>query len=247
MKYALVDSIKAEASKGSVGICQICGSELIAKCGEVKIHHWSHKGRRDCDPWWENETEWHRKWKNRFPESWQEVVLKDPDTKEKHVADVRTGDGFVLEFQYSHINSEEKKSRERFYCRMVWVLNGVRRKNDCKRFLKSLQSFIPTKQRGIFFLPFPEECFPPSWTDRPVPVFFDFEGAPDSDPRLTKNSVWGLLPGRQRGKAIAICVSKEQFVEFSTNGNLFEKLREINKFSSKRQSNPTLALIPQVA
>jgi hypothetical protein len=62
-------------------------------------------------------------------------------------------------------------------------------------------------------------------------VFFDFEGALESDPRISKNAVWGLLPGRQQGKAITLCVSKDQFVDFATNGTLFEKLSEINKFS----------------
>lgn len=232
MKYALVNNEKVEATKGTTGICQVCGSELIAKCGEIKIHHWSHKSNRNCDPWWENETEWHRAWKNRFPESWQETVLKDAKTEEKHIADVRTKDGFVLEFQYSHINADEQKSRELFYKRMVWVVNGVRRKTDYKRFVKCLDDFISTKQRGIFFVPFPDECFPSSWIDRTTPIFFDFEDAPDSNPRLTKNVVWGLLPGQQQGKSIVLCVSKDQLVEFATNGNLFEKLGEINKFSN---------------
>ncbi len=234
MKYALVDYKKVEATKGSTGICQVCGSELIAKCGEIKIHHWSHKSKRNCDVWWENETEWHREWKNRFPESWQEVILKDTKTGEKHIADARTEDGLVLEFQYSHINAKEQESREHFYRKMVWVLNGIRRKTDYKRFFKGLQDFISTKQRGIFFVPFPEECFPLSWIDRSVPVFFDFEGAPDSNHRIVKNAVWGLLPGRQIGKAITLCVSKDQFVEFAKNGSLFEKLSEINKFSKHK-------------
>ena len=63
MKFALVDNDKLESTKGLKGTCQICGSELIAKCGTVKINHWAHKGTRICDPRWENETEWHRIWK----------------------------------------------------------------------------------------------------------------------------------------------------------------------------------------
>jgi len=114
---------------------------------------------------------------------------------------------------------------------MVWVLNGVRRKTDYKRFVKGLDDFISTKQRGIFYTPFPDECFPSSWINRPVPVFIDFEDVPDSNPKLTQNVVWGLLPGRQQGNAILLCVSKEQFVEFATNGSLFERLGEINKHS----------------
>lgn len=52
MKFALINGIKEEATKGAKGLCPICDSELVAKCGEVKINHWAHKGKRMCDPWW---------------------------------------------------------------------------------------------------------------------------------------------------------------------------------------------------
>lgn len=231
MKYALNNGQRTEARPGLSGECPNCNHPTVARCGEHNIWHWAHKGKRICDTYWENETEWHREWKNRFPDSWQEAVLEDSNTREKHIADVRTEDGFVIEFQYSNINAEERESRERFYRRMVWVLNGVRRKTDYKRFYDGLKGFNSTKQRGIFFVSFPDECFPLSWVDRSVPVFFDFEGALESDPRVTNNVVWGLLPGRQQGKAITLCVSKDQFVDFASKGILFEKLSEINKFS----------------
>jgi uncharacterized coiled-coil protein SlyX len=35
MKFALVNNIKTEATKGAKGICPNCGYELIAKCGFV--------------------------------------------------------------------------------------------------------------------------------------------------------------------------------------------------------------------
>jgi len=47
---------------------------MVAKCGEVRIWHWAPHRSRLCDPWWENETEWHRNWKEQFPVNWQEVV-----------------------------------------------------------------------------------------------------------------------------------------------------------------------------
>ena len=84
MKFALVNKIKTEATPGSKGLCQICDSELVAKCGEIRVHHWSHKSKRDCDPWWENESEWHRAWKNEFPIDWQEIVHHD-ENGERHI------------------------------------------------------------------------------------------------------------------------------------------------------------------
>ena len=69
---------------------------MVARCGEVRVRHWAHKGRRLCDPWWENETEWHRAWKDQFPADWQEVVCYAEDG-ERHIADVKTHAGWVIE------------------------------------------------------------------------------------------------------------------------------------------------------
>jgi competence CoiA-like predicted nuclease len=49
MKFAVFNNSKIETSKGAKGYCPSCGSELIAKCGNVKINHWAHKGNRNCD------------------------------------------------------------------------------------------------------------------------------------------------------------------------------------------------------
>ncbi len=89
MKFALVDEIRCEAQPSLRGNCPACDHPMVAKCGEVKIWHWAHKSRRLCDPWWENETEWHRDWKNQFPVQWQEDVHK-AENGEKHIADVKT-------------------------------------------------------------------------------------------------------------------------------------------------------------
>ena len=74
MRYALSNEGRIEATPKANGICQCCGSDLIAKCGTQKIWHWAHKGKRNCDHWWENETQWHRDWKDNFPKEWQEVI-----------------------------------------------------------------------------------------------------------------------------------------------------------------------------
>ena len=80
------------ATPNAKGICICCGAEMIAKCGSIKVHHWSHKSRKHCDSWWENETQWHRDWKNQFPKEWQEVV-HIADDGEKHIADIKTPEG----------------------------------------------------------------------------------------------------------------------------------------------------------
>ena len=95
---------------------------MIAKCGEIKIWHWAHKSRRHCDHWWENETEWHRAWKGLFPDHWQEVVQED-ENGVRHIADVKTDQGWVIEFQHSLIKPEERRSRDAFYSKLVWLVD----------------------------------------------------------------------------------------------------------------------------
>ncbi len=132
MKFALLKDERIEATKGAKGICPSCGSELIARCGEIKIHHWAHKKKCD-DHWWENETEWHRNWKNQFPSELQERIHKD-ESDEKHIADVKTSSGWTIEFQHSAISREERDSRDNFYNKLIWIVDGTRRKTDIKQF-----------------------------------------------------------------------------------------------------------------
>ncbi len=130
VKYAIVDGERAEARPRLRGVCQCCGGQTITKCGEHVVWHWSHRRREDCDPWWETETEWHRSWKDRFPLDWQEVAQFDPATGEKHIADVKTPHGLVVEIQNSPIRTDEMQSREEFYRKLVWIVNGDRRGAD---------------------------------------------------------------------------------------------------------------------
>lgn len=126
MRLALVDGTRVEAYPNLKGQCPRCGGEMIAKCGRVKVWHWSHKGQPPCDPWWESETEWHREWKRKFPLECQEIVAHDLATGEMHIADVKTPKGLVIEFQHSPISPEEIRAREAFYGEMIWIVDGTR-------------------------------------------------------------------------------------------------------------------------
>lgn len=87
------------------------------------MNHWAHAGRRDCDPWWENETPWHREWKNRFPESCREIVHVASDG-EMHRSDIKTPTGIYIEVQHSSMPDAEREAREAFYGNLVWVVDG---------------------------------------------------------------------------------------------------------------------------
>lgn len=124
MEYALVNGLRARPLPGGKGECPQCGSAVVAKCGTRKVHHWAHQARCDCDPWWENETEWHRSWKALFPPEWQEISHTD-EKGEIHRADIKTSAGIVLEIQNSPMSDMERISREQFYGNLIWVLNGA--------------------------------------------------------------------------------------------------------------------------
>lgn len=126
MKFALVDGIKRAPKPKLKGICCNCGSPTQAKCGTRKVWHWAHVNLQHCDSWWENETEWHRLWKSYFPEQNQEVVHFDEITGEKHIADIRTDNGMIIEIQNSPMSEAEMLSRENFYEKMMWIINGER-------------------------------------------------------------------------------------------------------------------------
>lgn len=123
MQFAIVDDARSEARPGLKGVCSTCGAAMVAKCGPRIMHHWAHASRRDCDPWWENETQWHRDWKNLFPEECREQTRTAPDG-EIHRADIITPTGIVIEFQHSAMTDAERQSREEFYQNLVWIVDG---------------------------------------------------------------------------------------------------------------------------
>ncbi len=208
-KFALVSGDRAEARPGLRGTCAFCQSEMIAKCGPVRIRHWAHKSNASCDHWWENETEWHRAWKNHFPAEWQEIIHKDI-TGERHIADIKTDKDFVIEFQYSAIKSSEVQSRETFYKNMAWIVNGARLKSGYPHFCKGLSCLRNLNNTGFFLSNSPEACFPANWLTSSVPVYFDFQV--DSK----RADLWCLFPGRVDGYAVIACVSQKQFIELSS-------------------------------
>jgi len=123
VQFAVLDGKRIEALPNGRANCPICGAEMVAKCGQRMINHWAHRGRRDCDPWWENETHWHREWKSLFPVYCREVSHIAANG-EIHRADIKTPNGIVIEVQHSSMKDEERTSREEFYKNLVWIVDG---------------------------------------------------------------------------------------------------------------------------
>ena len=171
MKFALVEHIRTEPSPKLKGVCPSCGGIMIARCGKQKNWHWAHFKKRSCDPWWENETPWHREWKNHFPLDWQEVLSVD-EIGVIHIADIKRPDGFHIEFQYSPILEEEVESRNCHYRNLVWVVNGTRSKLDLKKVEYISES---SEKNGGVIITRLNLRVAKKWKELAKHVFIDFE------------------------------------------------------------------------
>jgi competence CoiA-like predicted nuclease len=130
MNFALYENkkVSAEEYKKSDNLdlrCPCCNSEVVAKQGEINIWHFAHKVKNRCSEWFKPMTEWHSNWQKCFQNECREVIHKCEKTGEKHIADIKTKNDIVIEFQHSSISSKEIKAREEFYGeKMIWVLDG---------------------------------------------------------------------------------------------------------------------------
>lgn len=222
MKYALLNKQRIEPQKNiKNAICPICGKLVIPKCGNIKIHHWAHTTDSQCtDNWWENETEWHRQWKDNFPKECQEYIMHDDITGEKHIADVRTKTGFVIEFQHSSIKPEEQQSREQFYKNMVWIVD-VRKQYDKFKQNIELLKHIQADRKYFYVEIHNKNCFPTKWLEAEVPVIFDF-GVHDNinETEKQKRWLWCVFPEKYSKNLsyncsrilCGMCIKKEDFI-----------------------------------
>jgi hypothetical protein len=118
---------------------------------------------------------------------------------------VKTDDDWVLEFQHSHIKPDERRSREAFYQRLVWVLDGKRRKKDEPQLLRAcergtLLSAISSKRR----IPSASASLLRDWAGSRAHVFFDCS---DEQP------LWWLAPESNEEWAYVQSLSRAQFVK----------------------------------
>lgn len=211
MKFAIVDGARAEAFKSGRGSCPACGSEMIARICKDKVDHWAHKRKQECDHWWENETDWHRGWKNCFDTEWQEVVHRDIASGEVHIADVSTPYGWTIEFQHSRLDDEERLSRNNFYKKIAWVVDGTRRKRDVEQLNNLLSNSVQMKTH------FPTYAVDSKaknklleeWRCNESLVFFDFKQMDKSGQRI----IWFVVPDRKRPGVDRSSLDKDLFIQ----------------------------------
>lgn len=216
MKFADIEGNDREAQPGLIGKCRDCGHDMVAKCGQHRVWHWAHRKSKDCDPWWEQETEWHRSWKNQFPVAWQEIG-HIAQSGERHRADVKTETGLVLEFQYSALSEAERASREEFYTRMVWVVHANRRLRDPKKFFASLFGplHVASKLPTFTIHRDDDSALLRDWGKSRAPVYFDFGET---------ERVWRLYPFGGDVLAYVTPVVRAEFVKAHRDGINLEEM-----------------------
>jgi competence protein CoiA len=240
VKYAIFEGSRCEAAPGLRAQCPNCQAAMVAKCGERRVRHWAHKGRRNCDHWWEPESQWHRAWKDEFPAEWQEVV-QWVNNGEKHIADVKTIHGRVIEFQHSYLRPEERRARESFYGPMVWIVDGLRLKRSRSQFFRALSRRPPISLVPLAFrFPSKECALVQEWAESQVPVYLDFGDAGEEGerPRFREAMLWRIRPSGKQGEVLAMPARRASFVNAFRRG---EPCRGIKLTSAKNVgSQPVL-------
>jgi len=185
MIYAISEGNRLEATPGQHGICPQCKCDVIPKCGKIKVWHWAHKSRIECDNWWEPESEWHQAWKKIVNPNACEVVIGN------HRADIVGNNGIVIELQSSSISIDEILERELFYKKMIWIFNAN----------KFYDRFYITKRQGVYgpYCTFRWDHARKSISYCTKPVFFHISQG-DVDIKRGCNWLFQIKRFRQEGK-----------------------------------------------
>lgn len=154
MLLALREGERVYAMPKGKALCPTCHQPVLAKCGQIVSWHWAHQAS-DCDAWSEGESEWHVKWKMKFPKDWQEVPVGN------HRADIRTP-RVVVELQRSTIDTATVAAREKHYGNMIWIV-------DASPFHENFS----TRDRGSY-VTFRWKWPRKTWWHATRPRYFDF-------------------------------------------------------------------------
>lgn len=139
----------------------------------------------------------------------------------------------MLEFQHSFLNPEERRSRNAFYPKLIWVVDGTRRKTDNKQFHRTLEEYgTPLRDEPDIICVFcPDGCrLLKEWNDSNALVFFDFQEETDKE----KSIFWFLYPRISSNEDYVLRFSRAEFIELHNNNN-FDSLveKKISPFLEK--------------
>lgn len=120
-----------DADTNQAYVCPACKKPVIQKRGSIMAHHFAHKAKATCDPWYSGKMSvWHKEMQNLFPRHCQEVIVRDDKHSEYHIADVLFNNGskfYVVEFQHSAISYNDFVARTDFYMKqgygIIWIFD----------------------------------------------------------------------------------------------------------------------------
>lgn len=157
---------------------------------------------------------------------------------ELHIADIRTPDRRVVEFQHSAISREEVATRTRFHDRIIWVVDGLRRKTDLRQFDRALSDARITRVPGTIVYEFYDLDFTRllrDWggLDRPVVLDFGrhagFNQGPDENGCYDRNDLFVFRGTRHRGTWIfsvfGFFLPRDDFIRRVQDGTALPNIR----------------------
>ncbi len=138
----------------------------------------------------------------------------------------KTDRGWVIEFQHSYIKPEERRSRNTFYHpKLVWMVNGARRKRDRTQFDNALNEGKQVGGSSIVQIAYWDwdECrLLREWAGSHAPIFFDFG----------EKVLWWLFSMIPNGPVYVVQYPRTHFIEIhsSQKSDDFEVLvKDFNK------------------
>src|SRR5207302_491390 len=118
-----------------------------------------------------------------------------------------TDRGWVIEFQHSYIKPEERRFRDAFYKKLIWVVDGTG-KRDRAGFLNALRA--GRSVGASIRMDFPDECaLLRKWAGSDAPIFFDFG---------EEGPLWWLFAKSPGGPAYVAPFSRTNFIEIHRGG-----------------------------
>lgn len=198
-----IEEVPDEIAERGHYTCLLCGSDLIAKKGTKRMHHFAHHSATECDSWASGMTEWHLTGQRLLEARGAklEVPFEATDSRgRRHRIDalVEDSDGYRtgIEFQHSPMGRDMFDVRNDFYLgeldELVWVFDVRGRDVSLGREYRYGMRDAPVARGAVTRCgswKHPPEWFSPpclaSWYGRRLTVFLYMDGRDDwSDGRI---------------------------------------------------------------
>jgi len=134
---------------------------------------------------------------------------------------VKTDRGWVIEFQHSSMKPEERRSREAFYPKLIWVVDGTRRKRDRAQLIGAWKEGVPVGGNSLVRKAFSDDCrLLREWAGSDAPIFLDLGDT---------EALWWLFAKSTNGSAYFHLFSRAQFIEWHRR-TATETARQLHEF-----------------